>query len=217
MQLGLNKVPWYGQLAIFGTISAAAVGLFYYFYATGVAAQIAQRQKTLDGLRAEVAKAAETARRLPEFEAEVTDLEARLNDLKAVLPEQKDVAGLLTKIQTLATQSNLVIRGFKPGAVTNKTLHAEWPITLEIDGTYHNLGSFFDKVSKVPRIININGIEISALPKPEDNHSIQAKCLATTFVLLENPQPEAAKGAKGAKTTVGAKPQAAQAAKPATR
>ncbi len=61
----------------------------------------------------------------------------------------------MRRLQTLATQSNLTIRGFKPAPIVQKPTHAEWPIQLELDGTYHNLGLFFDRVSKFPRIINV--------------------------------------------------------------
>ena len=96
----------------------------------------------------------------------MAELEARLESLKAVLPEQKDVADLLRRIQTLATQSNLAIRGFKPAPSVTKQLHAEWPIALQLDGTYHNLAMFFDRVSKFSRIINVSNITIRAKEKP---------------------------------------------------
>jgi len=115
----------------------------------------------------------------------VAELEARLDSLKAVLPEQKDVADLLRRIQTLATQSNLAIRGFKPAPSVTKTMHAEWPIVLQLDGTYHNLGMFFDRVSKFSRIINISNIAIHAKQVPAPNSTITAECVATTFVLLD--------------------------------
>ena len=118
-----------------------------------------------------------------------------LQFLKAVLPEQKDVADLLRRIQTLATQSNLAIRGFKPAPSVTKQLHAEWPIALQLDGTYHNLAMFFDRVSKFSRIINVSGIAIRAKEKPEPNSTITVDCIATTFVLLETAKP-AAPGAK---------------------
>ena len=117
----------------------------------------------LDALQADIRKSQATAQRLPQFRAEVADLEARLETLKNVLPEEKDVGDLLRRLQTLAVQSNLTIRGFKPApAPVTKQLHAEWPISLELDGAYHNLAIFFDRVSKFPRIINISGIVIKA-------------------------------------------------------
>jgi Tfp pilus assembly protein PilO len=45
-------------------------------------------------------------------------------------------------------------------------MHAEWPIGLQLEGTYHNLGDFLERVSKFPRIINVSGIKIKAKDTP---------------------------------------------------
>jgi type IV pilus assembly protein PilO len=198
MALSLNKLPWYGQVAAFVALSAAATGAFWYFHERPTREGMVGRQKQLEALRVEIAKAQNIARKLPEFRAQVADLESRLEGLRAVLPEQKDVGDLLRRIQTLATQSNLEIRGFKPQSITQKQMHAEWPIALELEGTYHDLALFFDKVSKVPRIINISGITIKGKDTgdrrrsgdPASRASIAAECLATTFVLSDSPPPE---------------------------
>jgi type IV pilus assembly protein PilO len=193
MDLNLNKLPWYAQVGLFVVLALAGVGVFYYFYVMPADADMATRQKKLDGLKVEIAKAQSTANQLNQFRQQVAELEGRLESLKAVLPEQKDVADLLRRIQTLATQSNLAIRGFKPAASVTKDLHAEWPIALQLDGTYHNLGMFFDRVSKFSRIINVSNISIRAKEKPEPNSTISVDCVATTFVLLEPKKPEPAK------------------------
>ena len=117
---------------------------------------MAQRQQQLDALQADIRKSQAIAQRLPQFRAEVGELETRLETLKNVLPEEKDIGDLLRRLQTLAVQSNLTIRGFKPAAApVTKQLHAEFPSTSQLDGAYHNLGLFFDRVSKFPRIIHI--------------------------------------------------------------
>ncbi|RPI50202.1 MAG: hypothetical protein EHM55_21945 [Acidobacteria bacterium] len=193
MDLNLNKLPWYGQVGLFVVLALAGVGVFYYFYVMPTDADMAIRQQKLDGLKVEIAKAQSTANQLNQFRQQVAELEGRLESLKAVLPEQKDVADLLRRIQTLATQSNLAIRGFKPAASVTKDLHAEWPIALQLDGTYHNLATFFDRVSKFSRIINVSNISIRAKEKPEPNSTITVECVATTFVLLEAKKPAAAK------------------------
>jgi type IV pilus assembly protein PilO len=150
------------------------------------------RQQRLSTLRADIAKGSITANQLNQFRQQVSELEGRLEGLKAVLPEQKDVADLLRRIQTLATQSNLAIRGFKPSPSVTKTLHAEWPIALQLDGTYHNLAMFLDRVSKFSRIINVSNITIRAKDRPEATSTVTAECVATTFVLLETAKPAAA-------------------------
>jgi type IV pilus assembly protein PilO len=119
--------------------------------------------------------------------------------LKPVLPEQKDASELLRRIETLATQSSLTVEAFTPKAIATKQFHAEWPIVLQLDGSYHNLGRFFDKISKVRRIINISELAIRAKDKPEPHSTIVAECTATTFVLLEASAPGQSAGAQGAR------------------
>jgi len=194
MDLNLGKLPWYGQVGAFAGLAGIALAGFYSFYVVPVDAEIAARRDRRDTIRGEVLKAQETASRLPEFEAEVASLETRLDDLKAVLPEQKDVAELLRRIQTLAQQSDLTIKGFRPQPIATRELHAEWPIQLELEGTYHRLGEFFDEISKFSRIITISALNIRALEPPTIDATITAQCTATTFVLLEtpiDPAPEA--------------------------
>lgn len=200
LDLSLNKIPWYGQMILFAVLGVAGVGSFWYFYATPRRVELDQRAARLEALRADINKGLATAAKLSEFQAQVADLENRLEGLKAVLPEQKDVAELLRRIQTLAAQSSLSIRGFKPLATATKQLHAEWPIALQLDGTYHNLGLFFDQVSKFSRIINVNNINIRAKDRPEPSSTVTAEATAMTFVLLETPAPAAAAaGAAAAK------------------
>ena len=193
MDLSLNKLPWYAQVGMFVVLALGLVFAFYQFHVVKEQAEMATLETQLNSLRTEIAKGASTAAQLNQFRQQVADLEGRLEGLKAVLPEQKDVADLLRRIQTLATQSNLAIKGFKPEPSITKQLHAEWPIKLQLDGTYHNLAMFFDRVSKFSRIINVSAIAIRAKDKPELNSTITVDCTATTFVLLEAAKPAAAK------------------------
>ena len=93
-----------------------------------------------------------------------------------------------------------MIKSFKPAPVVTKQLHAEWPINLELEGTYHNLAMFFDRVGKFTRIVNISGLDVKGRDRPGDvNATITATCVATTFVLLEQAGRRAAgRGAKPA-------------------
>jgi type IV pilus assembly protein PilO len=192
MDVKLKKLPWYAQVGAFVAIALAGCGAFYYYYEAPAQADIAVRQTRLASLQADIAKGRATAAKLPEFKAQVAELEGRLDNLKAVLPDEKDAAELLRRMQTVATQSNLVIKSFKPAATVTKQLHAEWPINLELDGTYHNLAIFFDRVGRFTRIVNISGLDVKGRDKPDSNASITASCVATTFVLLDKPATKTA-------------------------
>jgi type IV pilus assembly protein PilO len=185
MELSLSKFPWWGQIGAFVLVSAGAVFGFWKFYVAEVQADIALRQSRLTAMRQDIAKGVATARRLPNFQSEVTQLEQRLENLRQVLPEEKDVADILRRIQGLATKSNLTIQRFQPDKVVQQKLYQEIPYKVQAEGTFHNLGSFFDQISKFPRIINVSGISIKAKTPPEPNATIVAQCVATTFVLQE--------------------------------
>ncbi len=199
MELSLTKLPWYAQVGAFVVLAIAGVGLFFYYYEMPARADMEIRANQLKAIRADISKGLATAKQVDKFRAEVSDLESRLASLSAVLPEDKDAGDFLRQMQIVATQSNLTIKSFKPGATVTQQLHAEWPIALELDGTYHNLALFFDSVGKFPRIVNISGLQIANKDRPEPNSTITAKCVATTFVLLDKEAAAAARaGGRGA-------------------
>ncbi|PYR38527.1 MAG: hypothetical protein DMF93_15990 [Acidobacteria bacterium] len=195
MQLTLTKLPWYAQVGAFVVLALVGCGVFYYYYEMPVRADMTSREQQLTALKGDITKGLTTAKKLPEFRSQVSDLEGRLANLKAILPEAKDAADLLNRMQTVAAQSNMTIKGFKPAPTVTKQLHAEWPITLELEGTYHNLATFFDRVGKFTRIVNINGLDVKGKDKPEPNSTITATCVATTFVLLDKPSAPGGRGA----------------------
>jgi type IV pilus assembly protein PilO len=198
INLSLSKLPWYGQVGAFLALSLVGAALFWNFYAQPTRAAIDLRQGTLTQLRGEIDRGLATARRLPEFRKEVVLLQAQLERLRTVLPEEQDVGDLLDRVNEMATQSNLTIRGFAPQAVAKKAMHAEWPIGLQLEGTYHDLGAFLERVSKFPRIINVGEIKIKAREAQTGRATVTAECTATTFVLVDSAAPAAAAKAGGA-------------------
>jgi type IV pilus assembly protein PilO len=208
-QLNLSKVPWWAQILVVLLLAGAGAYAIEFYFISEITTEIVARETRLAALRREISQGLATAKRLPEFRAQVTDLERRLDALRAVLPEQKDVGDLLRRIQTLAAQSNLAIQAFTPQPIKQQTTHAEWPIALKIEGTYHNLGLFFDRISKFPRIINITNLKIKAKDKPDASATIDAECTATTFVFIEKPPAPA--GKPGAKPAAPAAPAASRA------
>ena len=189
INLSLNKLPWYGQLGIFVVIGVGAAGAFWNYYAVPKNAEIETRQAALNQVRAEINRGLATARRLPEFRKEVTTLEQQLERLRAVLPEQQDVADLLNRVNAMATQSNLRIVGFIPQAATKQALHTEWPIGLKLEGSYHDLGMFLERISKFPRIINVGNMTVKARDSQTARATVTIDVMATTFVLAEQPKP----------------------------
>lgn len=183
--LNFSRLSWHTQIGLFVVVALGGTAAFWNFYAQPAQARLDEQRATLDAMKKEIANGQRTARNLPAFREEVADLDRQLRQLRERLPEQQDVAELLRRVQGMATESRLAIRGFTPQAVTNQQLHAEWPIGLQLEGSYHDLGAFLERVSKFPRIINVGNIRISARESQTSATTITAECTATTFVLLD--------------------------------
>lgn len=181
---GLSRWPWYGQIGAAVAVAGLAASAFFTYYAQPVQQRLADQASQLAAVRADIQRAQAASRRLPQFRADVARLEQQLARLRPVLPEEKDVADLLRRIQGMATESRLVIRAFTPRPVAPKALHVEWPIAIQLEGTYHDVGHFLARVGGFPRIINVTDIEVRGKDKPAPGGpTVAVSCTATTFVL----------------------------------
>ena len=186
----MRNWPWYGHLILAVIIFAL---VFFFFFKPRNAELESLRESRLK-LEKEVEVLKEQKKELDKIEAELVVLNATLKDLEQIIPQKKEIADILRRIQQLAYDSRLNVLRFQPRGEVNKDFYAEWPINIEISGTYHNLGIFFDKLSKFSRLFNVNNFSITALNNQTDELTIGAKFVATTYYFLEE-QPAAAKTA----------------------
>jgi type IV pilus assembly protein PilO len=183
METIFTRLPWHTQIGAFVVLGAVIVGSFYHYYEKPARAAMSSRESQLALQRAEVPSALAAAKRLPELRARVDDFESRLANLGGLVPDKQDAGDVLRLLHAAASQSNLLITSFKPAASETKPLHAEWPISLELVGTYHNLVSFFGRVGRFTRIVNITGLDIHRNPSPKPGATISASCVVTVMLL----------------------------------
>lgn len=191
----LTKMSLAGQLGVAASVAVIIAGLFYWQYWGPAVEEENAKTAQLEGLRKEIRALEVTAQKLQDFQREVALLEAKLETLKRILPPEKETPDLMRKVQSLAAQSNLVIKTFSPAATVNREFYQEWPINMAVEGSYHNLGYFFDRVSRLSRLVNVGNLKVSARTTPTASRTISANCVATTFVYVDTPPP--APGAAG--------------------
>src|SRR5690606_32915480 len=146
------------------------------------------------------------------FEAELADLEQKLKLALRQLPDSKELPVLLTDITSLGKDAGLEFRLFKPMPEVPRDFYAEVPIEIEFSGTYHDIARFFDKVSKLPRIVNVSRMDMEIANTDMGVTVLKVKGEATTFRFIE--QQAAPTAQSGARPTAGAAQKAAAAARP---
>lgn len=185
----MKNWPWYGYVLFAVLIFALAFFLYFKPQATKLKALKAERIK----VEQEVQNLKQKKRELDRIEADIIAMTAKLKTLEINIPQRKETADILRQIQALAYDSRLDVLRFAPGAEVNKEFYAEWPIPIQISGTYHNLGTFFDRLSKFARVFTIENFSIKALNRQTELNTISANWTAKTYFFAETPAAAPAK------------------------
>jgi type IV pilus assembly protein PilO len=180
--MDFKKLPFWGQFAVIAVIAGALVVGAWTAYPNfnAMTKRNAGERSKLEGLQADIRKGQAIEAKLPEFEKEIENLQTKLNDLLAILPTEPETGELLKWVKNLTDQSNLELKQFNPQSLHPVEFYKEFPIQMEIEGDYHDLGVFFDRISKYSRIINVSNVVIGA--RTQGKGSINSNFTATTFV-----------------------------------
>jgi type IV pilus assembly protein PilO len=195
IQTGLEgKPPWHG--AVVGLLCAALlVGGFYWFKFKGQYEQLERKEQQLAGLQVKIQEGRAAKAKLPQFREEVRRLELELEKLLRILPARRNTPELLRRIRQLTEQGNFDLLKFAPGNFVDRDFYSEWPIAISLNGTYHNLALFFDRIGRFSRIINIEGLKVNTITKTTKPHTIAATFIAKTFIYKEDSGTAAAAAA----------------------
>jgi Tfp pilus assembly protein PilO len=181
IDLKLEDKKWYIALAYGLVIGAFVAGAVHYAWFRPLNAEIKEKRAQLEGLQQEIQKGRAAERKLAQFREEVRRLEAELAKLLQVLPSKRNTEDLIKRIETLTRQGDFTLKKFTPQDFVPKEFYAEWPIDIALDGTYHNLALFFDRMSRFSRIINVEALRVSEL-RDVPQKSISATFTAKTFI-----------------------------------
>jgi len=186
---GFEKLAWYYQVLIVSGICAVLLGAVWYQYLSPIRTSIDGKNGDLKVLQAQVAKSQAQEREYAKFKADSDKLKEELDELKSILPQEKETDQILRQAQRSAETSYLKIMRVGPRATIDHEIYTEWPIDMEIVGTYHNIGSFLDKIRLLPRIVNISSMRIQSRAAEGPNSqaaTVGATYTATTFVYKED-------------------------------
>ncbi len=164
------------------------VGLYGYLAYLPQREEIRRLSDQRDMKLQELSESRAVAKNLERFEKEVGQLEAQLKEALTQLPNQREIPELLKNISKLGKESNLEFLRFRPSKERPKQFYAEVPLELVFLGSYHNTGVFFDRISKMSRIINVENFKMAPNQKSGNQTLLQAQCVATTFRFLEEPR-----------------------------
>lgn len=188
----IQKTPNAQKLAALALFLVMIVGGHYWFIYRGQAEDLKKREKALATLEEELQEKQEIAGNLSMFKKKVEFLQQKLEEKKKNLPDDTNMDMLLKTLNELSEKSDIRIVKFTPKSEVQKNFYAEIPVLMQIEGNYHEITTFFDKVSKEDRIINITNIVMKNPKEKSGKIVLKASCLAKTFRALPPQQQQAA-------------------------
>ena len=182
------KLKWYYQVLIVSAVCGGLLGGFWYQYLSPIYDDIQNRTKVLSDLQITIAKSQQQQKQLAQIKKDAMALQAKLDLLKTILPLEKETDQIFRSVQQQATTSALRILRVAPRPTIDHEVYTEWPIDMEVLGTFHNVGTFLDKIRQLPRIVNITSLRMNVRNAEGDQastSSVGATYAATTFVYKE--------------------------------
>jgi type IV pilus assembly protein PilO len=167
-------------LIILALVALVFVGYFVFGYRLKQN-EIETADEQLADLQRKLKEVKAVADSLQPTEREIELLDQNLKQSLAQLPEDKQIEVIMRHLDELASTSGLEILKLVPTAEVPRDFYAEIPIELEVQGGYHNIAIFFDKISKLKRVINIVNLKLSAPTEIGGEVRVTASCVATTF------------------------------------
>src|SRR2546422_1203807 len=191
-----KAVPLQQKIAML-VLALVGIGVGFYFYVeeplqekiTSLKSDIAKLDTEINTNKIKIAK-------LEDLKQLNAELQRQLSKNQEYLPPEEEAVTLLKQLSDLGTRIGLDLKLWRPGARAEDSskLFVRLPVDVEMSGGYHTLALFFDRIGKLPRIINVNKIKMGGGKEERGRVSVQ-----TSFQLTAFASPTASTAPGGAK------------------
>lgn len=173
-------------------LAGGALGI--YFFTHLVPFGFANNNEKMAGLRAEyekksteLARARASVADLPRFEAEYDQLHQRWELASELLPTDRQLSALLRRITLAGQQTGVRFVMFKPNGQQPQEFHTELPINIQVQGGYHQVGSFLAELANLRRIVTVSNLRLATNLKSGDDGTTTADFTASAYSLNTTP------------------------------
>lgn len=202
-----NEMSFLSRLGVL-LMGAVVVLVAYYYVYLNPQVQANQQLKTkIADKNAENATLRQFEPKLAQLNRDMAILQQQIDIQKKIVPEDKDADQFIRLLHDTAAASGIEIRRYTAMPVASHEFYSDVPFAIDIDGPYYSVLNFFQKVSELERIVNIDNMQMANVKKGSaakvkgnyewaPGETVVASCTATTFFSHE---PEAQAPATPAK------------------
>jgi type IV pilus assembly protein PilO len=166
-------------------------GGYYYLIFMSMHAQLQEAEQTLEAQTNKLNIVKRKASSLKEWENKMAQVEEAFYIATRALPDKKEVPSLLKSVSRAGSSAGLSVILFQPAQEVNKDFYREIPLSMKVEGSFHQIADFFYQVSRLNRIVNIR--HISMKRNKSAPGTIDMSCNAVTYMFVEEV-PETQQG-----------------------
>ena len=207
----IKKMPAKRKALIIIGIYVVLAAVYYVVFLQASFVKKGELQTKLTELQGQVAEKEILAAQKNKYIRELKERQEMLREALTKLPNQREIPGLLYAVAQAGKDSgiNFVLfepkqaekppppdkQAAKPGEKkpadakakpADEKFYEEIPVKVAIYGSYHSTASFFEKVARLPRIINIEDIAMSGAQDVKGRGlRINTSCTIKTYMFLE--------------------------------
>ncbi len=187
------KLPTSKKVLLLVGILGLLVVLYGYLFFIPLRNEKEVLKSEMNKLMKELNEGKMIARDLDKFKKQIEKLNVELANALTQLPNEKEIPEILKSISRLGKESNLEFMLFRPKPEEPQQFYAKVPIDLVVIGSYHETGIFFDKLRKLPRIINVVDFNMSRAKEVKGREKdvlVKTSCLVNTYRFIEPKKEE---------------------------
>lgn len=207
----MNLGEFTGVKLIGGLVLGAAVvtGGLYFTVFKSQRDENAAAQTKLEAKQRENRELEAYRPKLADIERQLASLKQQLDIERRIVPDEKEIDNFMRMVDGEARKAGVEIRRYTSKPYASKEFYTEVPFEVEFDGPYYSMLGFFDRLTKVERIINVTNLAVASTRIPNaakakrayqyaPGESVVATCLTTTYFShdLDPGAPAAATPAK---------------------
>jgi type IV pilus assembly protein PilO len=177
----LAKLPRGVRMGVLAGVAVLIAASYYFGYYQGEHERLTSLREQELELQRKLSEVRSIAANISAFEAEIGQLEAQLAVALRQLPNEKQLEVLLADISNLGKTAGVEIKSFRRESELMHDFYAEVPISVQLEGTYHEIAKFFDSVSRLPRIVNMGALDLKVASATAVETRLIVSGTATTF------------------------------------
>jgi len=183
LEINLNNLSAPTRHVLFIVLILALAGMWFGYMQKDRNNELAKAVERNNKLKEQLQQAESVQAQNDQYIKDLAELDARLVSLQAIIPTEKEAAEFLRTIQDMATSSDLKINLFRPSALVQRDFYFDWPVEVYVEGNYHGLGRFFEKINQATRIVNVPMVTINNVRGQTDSKwTLIANGTVTTYV-----------------------------------